>query len=468
MPGGRFLLRRLALGLGALVALPMMSARPVEAVANSTADRMTGVSFLTENQPIAGASGEFQRIKSDGANTVSFDVWWVVPNQSSSSIAPAPSITDSDADLITAAREAHQAGLRVTLTPKFVVGSNTWRGDYNPPDPAMFFSSYQTMVDHYADLAQQTGMSLFYVGSEMIASDGYLDDWHQVVASARQHFSGPLSYEVDWREIGRFGFGDAVDLVSISAYFPLSNDASPTLAQLKTGWHSYQGADAFAAVAGQAQRWGKPIIFGEAGYQASTYAGQNPCCVASNLTNDVGLQGRAYQALLDTFVGQPWWAGITWWAWNNGDVRSPEGKPAEGLIGAPAVAFPSPAGAPGGSNPPAASRPSAVSNPSSVPSGPPGTVALPATTPATDGAPVAADGLPGGVGGSSLAAPPGSSGPDSQARDSVGLVRLRISRDPSAAGDLLGESIIAAFALMACLAASARLIARSRLARRRE
>jgi hypothetical protein len=442
----------------------MVPAGPANAVANATANRMTGVSFLTENQPIAGSSGEFQRIKSDGANTVSFDVWWVVPSLSSSSIEPAPSITDSDADLIAAAQEARQAGLRVTLTPKFVVGTTTWRAYYNPPDPAAFFANYRTMINHYADLAQQTGMALFYVGSEMIDSDGYLGEWHQVIASARQHFGGALSYEEDWREVGRFNFGDAVDVVSISAYFPISSDVSPTLGQLEAGWQSYQGADAFAEVAGQAQRWGKPIVFGEVGYEASSHAGANPCCNSTNAPNDVGLQSRAYQALLDTFVGQPWWGGVTWWAWNNGDPRSPEGKPAEGLIGERAVVFPSPITTPGGVAPPSRTPP-AVGKMTGGPSDPP-QAAPPATASATSALPAGGDGSPGGGRGGSTG--PGLPSPyplGPESGGSTGLVSLRISHEGSAAADHLGETVVAALAMVTGLAGLARAIARRLLPR---
>lgn len=460
MSGGRFLLRALVLVLGTLSTMATMPGRPASAVANASSNRMTGVSFLTENQPIAGSSGEFQRIKSDGANTVSFDVWWVVPSQSSSSIAPAPSITDSDADLIAAAQEARQAGLKVTLTPKFVVGTNTWRAYYNPPDPATFFSNYRTMIDHYADLAQQTGMSLFYVGSEMIDSDGYLDYWHQVIASARQHFGGPLSYEEDCREVGRFNFGDAVDKVSVSAYFPISSEASPTLGQLEAGWQSYQGVDAFAEVAGQAQRWGKPILFGEVGYEASSHAAANPCCNSTTVANDASLQSRAYQALLDTFVDQPWWGGVTWWAWNNGGPRSPEGKPAEGLIGARSVAFPSPASTPGAGGPPSnTNSPLATGT-----DGPPEAAnrgAPPAPATATGAAPAADDVSLGG----SRVRPPGPGLPDPYGLTGpsvAGLVDLRISHEGSASADHLGLTIVAAVAVITGLAGLTRFIARRR------
>jgi hypothetical protein len=322
------------------------------------------------------------------------------------------------------------------------------------------------MIDHYADLAQQTGMSLFYVGSEMIDSDGYLDYWHQVIASARQHFSGPLSYEQDWREVGHFNFGDAVDVVSISAYFPLSSDPSPTLTQLDAGWQSYGGADAFAEVAGQAQRWGKPIVFGEVGYEASSRAAVNPCCNSTSTTNDPGLQERAYQALLDTFVSQPWWGGVTWWAWNNGDPRSPEGKPAEGLIGERSVAFPVLITPPGGARQSGAASPAAIG--ASGPTGSSRGIASLSPAAATSAGPAPSGGSQKDTGGASPGRPsPGPGGLPTPPAASTGLVGLRIFHEGSVAGDHIGEAIVAALALVTALAGSARLVARSLLQRRR-
>jgi hypothetical protein len=352
--------------LGAL-ALTVLAVNVLPTAANAASpqpggDRLSGIAFLTENQPISGYGNEFRRIKADGANTVSFDVWWVLPNYASSGpVTPVPRLTDSDGDLISAAWQARQAGLKVTLTPKLVIGQNGgyagWRGSYNPRDPAAFFASYQSMIDHYATVAQRGGMSIFVVGSEMTQSDQYVAYWRQIISSARQRFNGQIAYEVDWREIPQFSFGDAVDVLFLSAYFATSSAERPTLAQLKEGWHSYQvpgttqTQDAFSQAAGLAHRWNKPIVFGEGGYSATTYPAEEPWWNKPEPPDPHG-QYLAYQALLETFADQPWWGGILWWAWNNGVPRTPAGKPAESLIGAqcvaPSISIRSDAGLPSG------------------------------------------------------------------------------------------------------------------------
>jgi hypothetical protein len=346
----RWLLVTLLVGWLGLDALPTT---PVGASAQPASPRLSGVDFLTGYHVIAPWAFDFPRIKADGANTVSFDVWWRVPDFGSNSVAPdytkianlTP--TDTDADLLTATRAARRAGLNVTLTPKVVIGSNVnnsgWRGLYNPPNPAKFFTNYTAMIEHYASLAQQAGMSDLLVGSEMIASDRYASYWRQVIGSARRYFTGRIGYEVDWREMQQFSWGDAVDDLLLSAYFPTSNEEHPTPAQLEAGWHSYRAPgqastqDAFTEVSNFARRWHKPIIFGEAGYTATTYPADQPWWNKPNPTVDSQSQYVAYQALLDTFVGQPWWGGVLWWAWNDSVSRSPEHKPAEALLSARCV-----------------------------------------------------------------------------------------------------------------------------------
>jgi hypothetical protein len=51
-------------------------------------------------------------------------------------------------------------------------------------------------------------------------------------------------------------------------------------------------------------------------------------------------QAAAYQALLATFSGEPWWEGVHWWVWNalpddgsdHATNYSPRGKAAERVI----------------------------------------------------------------------------------------------------------------------------------------
>ena len=321
--------------------------------------RLAGVALSSLNQQLLPQAQDFPRLRADGVNEVTFDVYWLLQS-STGTLAPAPGMTDTDTDLAATAQQAEANGLQVAIMPMFIVDTSNdhWRGEYNPSDPPSFFANYSNMINHYAQLAQSSGMSLLYVGSEMNEGQNYTDLFRQVIAQARQSFSGQLAYNVNFDTYQKVHFWDALDLISVSAYFPLSNAEYPSVGNLEAGWHSFLPPNYtttqywLASLSQLRSQWGKPLIFGEVGYVPYTYVGRAPCCGAPSDTQPASqLQANAYQALLETFRGQSWWAGVSWYAWNAGGY-SMRGLPAESLLGLQNVLAP---GAPG-AKPPAASR----------------------------------------------------------------------------------------------------------------
>jgi hypothetical protein len=99
-------------------------------------------------------------MKGDGINTGTIDVWWDVDKQDSSNVHPG-SITPSDADLALAIQRVKTAGMKVMFEPKVWCPSCQpmhWRGILKPKNRTAFFESYGKMINHYADLSQQSGV----------------------------------------------------------------------------------------------------------------------------------------------------------------------------------------------------------------------------------------------------------------------------------------------------------------------
>ncbi|HLI54753.1 MAG TPA: hypothetical protein VKU88_10530 [Acidimicrobiales bacterium] len=342
-----------------------------------TSSRISGVAIQTFKDGAQLPDINFAQIKSDGANMVNFTVWWQAPSSSSDTVQPEyGSETVSDAQLETLLSQAEQAGLQVSITPDFSVGSNGgWRGAYNPGSsaPAFFGEgsnlsscagyqqfvtpvSYGCMVVHYAWVAQQYNATMFYVGSEMDSSQQYASEWESLVSAVRKVYTGKVLYDVNWDAIGNVPFYSVLDAMSISAYFPLSNEENPSLATLEAAWKSYNGypfgsggphmQGSWTGEIEQAeQTWQLPIYFGEVGYSPSTYAAQWPATESDfggNYNSDPQLQYRCYEALLDTFRSYTWWGGVDWWAWDTGGYNM-AGEPAEALIGVNSVAYVPPA-----------------------------------------------------------------------------------------------------------------------------
>lgn len=368
----------------AWLALPGGGAAPAH-VDDGRLGKIAGMGVAPpDNAPPEAMAAEFNRLHSDGLNTVSIDVWWDLDGVHANRMHPGE-LTQPDPALDALILAAHTAHLGVILTPKLwcpaCLATNhfTWRGMIRPSDPHLWFANYRSFIDHYAQLAQRDGVWLFYVGSEYdsLQVDQFANEWRAVAAESRRFFSGFQAYEANYGNWPSVHFWDAVDIVGISAYQPLNDDPDPSFDTLMAGWQSSQdsrfsGRQWFNEMATLAAQTRKPLLFGEAGYHSSTYAGRAGADAKGGPQADFALQANLYRALLQTFEGQPWWLGVVWWEWrlssgqSNSDTEyTPRGKAAESLLKAwyangwrPG----DPGGPPGGTGP-SSVVPAAATNP---------------------------------------------------------------------------------------------------------
>lgn len=290
---------------------------------------------------------EYARLVRMGTNTLYIDVYWEADSPNADSVHPYSS-TPTDQALGAEIDSAQRAGLRVALMPKVYCNGcqQGWRGFLKPDDPDAFMNSYGGMVKQLAALGQQHGVWLMFLGSEMNNLQEYSDDWRQLADGVRRvGFNGIITYQPNWDSTGGVGFWDALDVVAVSAYFPLTSTPRPGIDELKAAWHSsnvqnpdWRGQDWFGKLQHLAQSTGKKVLIGEVGYRSSETATETPWDEATQETPDQITQANAYQALLETFTGQPWWMGVIWWQWRNTDAASdnsdmsPKAKQAEELL----------------------------------------------------------------------------------------------------------------------------------------
>ncbi|MHB1923129.1 MAG: glycoside hydrolase family 113 [Acidimicrobiales bacterium] len=313
-------------------------------VADGTDGKVAGMAIPNVSQQ--QSPDEVTRLKSDGLNTIALFVWWVMQKQNSNSIQPdyQDGLTETDANLELQMAASVQDGMHVILVPIFYCLScqGGWRGTIAPSDPSLWWQSYQSFINHYADIAQQHGAGTLFVGSEMTSMEQYTSQWEQVISVTRTHFSGQIGYEENWDVLGQAKFLSDVDVVGISAYFPLDDAASPALSDLLADWtDSHASATAgqnwVSQVTKLAQSTGKPILFGECGYMSGDHAARQPFLNYLDTTN-WQLQSDLYQAVLETFSDKSWWAGVVWWEWyltsdtTSDNDRSPRGKTAEDML----------------------------------------------------------------------------------------------------------------------------------------
>jgi hypothetical protein len=271
-----------------------------------------------------------------GARWVQFTPTWYQDAPAGSRIGPSAA-TPTDDGVQAVIAEAHRLGLKVFLKPllDLLPDGTTYRGTIKPADRAAWFLAYRSFIDHYAELAARHRVDQFAVGTELAGTSGDRDGWLRVVASVRERYDGPLVYAANHDEYRTVRFWDAVDLIGIDAYWPLSSRPTTDVRALQRAW-----APIMDDLAAFADRQRRRILFAEAGYPSQRGSTTAPWSWTTSGTPDQAEQAAAYRALLTSVQGRSWWAGVFWWVWNvpaagTGDDPlgyTPRGKAAERVL----------------------------------------------------------------------------------------------------------------------------------------
>jgi hypothetical protein len=157
-----------------------------------------------------------------------------------------------------------------------------------------------------------------------------------VVAGVRGRYPGPLVYAGNHSgEEARISWWDAVDIIGVDAYYPLTDKLDPSVDELKTAWRPH-----VSELASLAEKWQKPIILTEIGYRSLDGAASHPWDWQISGRVDLQEQEDCYRAAFESFWDEPWLGGIFWWSWGpdpheGGPADSgytPHDKPAEEIL----------------------------------------------------------------------------------------------------------------------------------------
>ncbi|MFI6439228.1 glycoside hydrolase family 113 [Streptomyces sp. NPDC050759] len=280
-----------------------------------------------------------RQIAGVGAEWVQITPTWFQNSPDADEITRAPAgatwQTPDDAGVRRVVALAHERGLKVLLKPHVDLPGNESRGHIRPRDHATWFASYTAFITHYAGLAARAGADQFAVGTELKGVSGDRSEWLGIIRAVRARYQGPLVYAANYDEYARVAFWDAVDLIGVDAYWPLSTRPTHDVRALERTWRPIrENLEAFAA------ERGRRILFTEAGYVSQRGATTAPYSWTISTTPDQAEQAAGYQALLASFEDQSWWAGVFWWGWTvtprggRDDALdfTPRGKAAERVV----------------------------------------------------------------------------------------------------------------------------------------
>lgn len=303
-----------------------------------------GICYVTwEKERYASAHSDksLEMLAQTGAEWVQIVTTYYQDNYDTKRIFPTEK-TPSDKSLIHVIRRAHQLGIKVMLKPHIDLlneSDGLYRGDIGfqtETDWQAWFLEYQNFILHYARLAQESGVELFSIGTELCFASQKTSFWQEdIIPQIRKVYKGKLTYAANWDEYKNVCFWDALDYVGIDAYFPLTKKSNPDYAEIKAGWIKW---------ADEIEEWqkriNKPIIFSEIGYRSCAFAAATPWEYSSSEGLNLEIQADCYKAALEVLSQRLWCKGLYWWYWKpsvyaggpaNRDFI-PQNKPAETVL----------------------------------------------------------------------------------------------------------------------------------------
>lgn len=269
-----------------------------------------------------------------GAEWVQINPTWYQPDAQASEIVRTEQ-TASDDSVERVISLAKEAGLKVLLKPHVDLIDGRSRHEIMPDDRLAWFASYAAYIEHYADVAARLRVDQFAVGTELSGVSGDRQAWLGIVNAVRARYAGPVLYAANFDEYRAVSFWYAVDLIGIDAYWELADQPTSDVAELQEAWQPIR-----AELREFAAQTGRRILFSEAGYTSQLGTTTAPFAPMVSGIPDQAEQAAAYQALFESFQGEPWWAGVFWWYWAvplderaNGPLSySPDGKAAEEVV----------------------------------------------------------------------------------------------------------------------------------------
>ncbi len=252
------------------------------------------------------------------------------------------SITPSDEALVNAIRKAHELGMNVMLKPHLDIidkSDGSWRGEIGcvkDQEWQNWFKKYTDFIMHYAEIAQEENVELLCIGTELsnvATTKGYF--WKELIKKIRPKYSGLLTYAAHWDRYRDIRFWGDLDYIGVNAYFPLTEEMSPTREELSDGWSKWvKELEEFQKTSG------KPIIFPEIGCNSADGGVIRPWEHTPRREVNLQLQADYYKVLIDTFFEKDWFYGLYWWYWGTSSDMggkynrgfTPQNKPSENIV----------------------------------------------------------------------------------------------------------------------------------------
>lgn len=318
----------------------------------AVADWQQGVSIQPASETDF-ASSSFQQsidnVAATGANHITLIIPVYQSNIYATDIMPGEN-TPTEQSLASAARYIKAKGMNVSFAVHANSRDGQWRATINPGNPgdrASWFNNYGIILNRYATIAQNVGVSQYVLGTELSdmtdpnVNASNTSAWKNLIQDVRARYSGKLTYSAQHSyyksDLMSLGFWPQLDVIGISAYYGLGAEATPSLENVKANWNRWNNEQ----IRTISERYSKPVIFTEVGYVSRDYGLRDPGSgFGLNTAYNAQAQATGYRALFEYWNPYPYMQGVSLWDWKSnpnaggegdGDY-TPQNKPAQEVM----------------------------------------------------------------------------------------------------------------------------------------
>lgn len=242
---------------------------------------------------------------------------------------------ETDEGTVKAVSDAHALGMSALVKPQIWLGGGQFVGQITMRDEKQWsdwFAAYRRFLVHHAVVAEAAGADLFCVGTELVGTENRSKEWHEAIAAARWATGAPLTYAANWASgAPRVPFWDALDVIGVDFYDPLSTESSASDGALTDGVRR-----AGTILENLSRQTGKPVIFAEAGYPPVRSAWTAPHDEGSDRPSAPGDAARAIAAVFRGLEKEAWWKGVYWWKVFSDGRAARAGERGYNILGTPA------------------------------------------------------------------------------------------------------------------------------------
>ncbi|MBT8309726.1 MAG: glycoside hydrolase, partial [Flavobacteriaceae bacterium] len=160
----------------------------------------------------------------------------------------------------------HKNNIQVMLKPQIWI----WRGAFTghltmktETEWQQLERSYAGFILEFAQLAQETNVAMYCIGTELNAFVSARPKfWSDLIIKVRDIYQGEITYAENWDTFANVPFWDELDYIGIDAYFPLSDEETPTLEALTKAWQPHK-----EEILKVHRKVDRPVLFTEYGYR---------------------------------------------------------------------------------------------------------------------------------------------------------------------------------------------------------